>query len=854
MLLKFEEHCEPKKNASYERYKFFSRAQESGESIDQYVTILRKLCETCEFGTLKNSLIKDRIVLGVNNTKTRERLLRVPDLTLQKALDVVRSAEATDMQMKELDDSSVHGIGREKNKSTDKKTPSDNEEKRPPSKKFNCGNCGTRHGARECPAYGKTCNYCQRRNHFQSVCRSRKKVHELGVEQQEGNVPDSTLFVGAVTTEVQIHNEECYVMLPVKGHITTLKVDTGSQVNIMPFKDLNKIVGSNPQINACTHNLVSYSDDKLTVLGTATLPVKSKTDVEHELTFHIVETNQPGLLGLTASQGLGLIKVVMVAKTEEEQTEPDKSEEVTKLSEELKEEVLQKYTQVFTGLGRLEKPYHIEVDPTVTPVVNPPRTVPAALRDRVKEELDDMERRGVVRKVEEPTDWVNSMAIVEKPNGSLRICLDPRHLNKAKKREHFQLPTIEDITTRMANAKWFTKLDANRGYWQIPLDEESQLLTTFNTPFGRYCYQVTPFGITSAQEVFQKRMSQHFGDLEGVETDIDDIIVHAETEVKHDHRVHAVLERCEKINLTLNKEKCIFKVKEVTYIGHKLTQEGIKPDNEKVRAINDMPAPIDKKGVERLLGTVNYLDKFIPNLATVTEPIRVLLRKDIEFQWAREQEKALHEIKSILTKDGGPVLKFFDVQKPVTISCDASPTGLGGVLLQEERPVAYASRSLTHAESRYAQIEKELLAVQFSLERFHQYIYGKKVTIESDHKPLEAIVKKVLASAPPRLQRILLRMQKYDYTLEYKPGKELVLPDMLSRAPLPETAYGSMEEEIALHVHLLTSNLPVSKPKLEEIKEATAYDPSPKGCDQVRMARNKILHTSKYSSLLECKR
>ena len=153
--------------------------------------ISRKLCETCEFGTLKNSLIKDRIVLGVNNTKTSERLLRVSDLTLQKALDVVRSAEATDMQMKELDsDSSLHGIGREKDKSTDKKTPSDNEEKRPPSKKFSCWNCGTRHGARKCPAYGKTCSSCQRRNHFQSVSRSRKKVHGLGVEQQEEHDPD----------------------------------------------------------------------------------------------------------------------------------------------------------------------------------------------------------------------------------------------------------------------------------------------------------------------------------------------------------------------------------------------------------------------------------------------------------------------------------------------------------------------------------------------------------------------------------------------------------------------------------------------------------------------------------------
>ena len=206
------------------------------------------------------------------------------------------------------------------------------------------------------------------------------------MEQQEEHDTESTLFVGAVTTEVQIQNEECYVMLPVKGHITNLKIDTGSQVNTMPLKDLQKIVGSNPQIEACTHNLVSYSEDKLTVPSTAKLPVKSKTDVEHELILHIVETNQPGLLGLTSSQELGLIKVVMVAKTEEKQTEPDKGEEVMKSSEDLKEEVLQKYTQVFTGLGRLEKPYHIEVDPTVTHVVNPPRVVPAALRDRVKEE------------------------------------------------------------------------------------------------------------------------------------------------------------------------------------------------------------------------------------------------------------------------------------------------------------------------------------------------------------------------------------------------------------------------------------------------------------------------------------
>ena len=598
----------------------------------------------------------------------------------------------TEKQLQELEsDSSVHGIGKEKSKSVLKKQLSDKEQKPPPNKTFNCRNCGTRHGARECPAYGKTCHNCQRQNHFQNMCRSRKKVHGLEEETKEHH-SNTNLFVGAVTTKVEVQNDGCFVMLPVQGHVTRLKLDTGSQVNILPVRELKKIIGSNPCMDPCTHKLVSYSDDKLTVLGTAKRPVEYKANVEKEHTFHIVDTNQPGLLGLRSSQDLGLIKVVMMTNAEEEQAKLDVDVKSDKSPQQLKEEVMQKYANVFTGLGRLEKPYHIEVDPTVMPVVNPPRTIPAALRDRVKTELEDMEKRGVIRKVEEPTDWVSSMAIVEKPDGSLRICLDPRHLNKAIKREHFQLPTIEDITTRMANAKWFTKLDANRGYWQIPLDEESQLLTTFNTPFGRFCYQVTPFGIKSAQEVFQKRMSQHFSDLEGVETDIDDIIVHAETEVKHDQRLHSVLERCEKINLTLNKEKCVFKCKEVTYIGHKLTKGGIKPDDNKVRAINEMPAPSDKKGVERLLGTVNYLGKFIPNLATVTEPIRILLRKDTEFEWSYEQDQAFQEIKAILTKDGGPVLRFFDVQKPVRISCDASPTGLGAVLLQGGFPVAYASR------------------------------------------------------------------------------------------------------------------------------------------------------------------
>ena len=205
-----------------------------------------------------------------------------------------------------------------------------------------------------------------------------------------------------------------------------------------------------------------------------------------------------------------------------------------------------------------------------------------------------MERMNVIRRVDEPTEWVNALVVIEKPKTKkLRICLDPRPLNKAILREHFQLPTIEDITSRLTGTRIFLKLDANCGYWQIPLNTDSQLLTTFNSPFGRYCFQRMPFGIKSAQEVFQKRISQVFGDLPGVKTDIDDILVWGTTKAEHDERLKAVLRRCE--TTTLNEEKCKFGVTEVTYIGHVLTPEGVHSDPEKLMPYKTCRHPLTKR-------------------------------------------------------------------------------------------------------------------------------------------------------------------------------------------------------------------------------------------------------------------
>ena len=211
-------------------------------------------------------------------------------------------------------------------------------------------------------------------------------------------------------------------------------------------------------------------------------------------------------------------------------------------------------------------------------------------------------------------------------------------------------------------------------------------------------------------------------------------------------------------------------------------------------------------------------------MSTVTKPIRDVLKADISFHWDTEQKEAFASIKKILSTE--PALAFYDVEKPVLISCDASQSGLGAVLIQEDRPVVYASRALTDAETRYAQIEKELLAIVFALNKFHQYVYGKSAVVESDHKPLESIIKKPLVSAPPRLQRMLLQLQKYSFTLIYKPGKDMVLADTLSRAYIDDddNACKSLEEDLVCAVNSLLNKAPISDPKLEELRAATKTD------------------------------
>ena len=481
-----------------------------------------------------------------------------------------------------------------------------------------------------------------------------------------------------------------------------------------------------------------------------------------------------------------------------------------------------KQRNLYTGIGCMEGDVNLKLRKDAIPKIHPPRRYPISQRAKLKAELKRMEDLGVIVKQTEPTEWVNSLVTPIKSDGSLRVCIDPKDLNEALQREHYPMNNLENVVTYLEGAQYFTVLDANAGYWQLKLDDESSKLCTFNTIYGRWRFLRLPFGLNVAPEIFQRRMETLFEGVQGVQVVMDDILVFGSNEAEHDARVIQVLDILEKAKVTLNKDKCKFKLQEVKYLGHILTNGGLKCDPEKIRAIVEMPAPTDLDGLRRFFGMLNYVSKFMPKLSDIAEPSRPLLSKEIVWDWTAEHNKCFEKLKSVLCQ--APILAYYDEKKELILSVDASSKGLGATLLQDGRPIAYGSRALKEAECNYSQIEKELLAIAWGCEKFHDYVAFRKVKVESDHKPLESIMKKPLYKAPLRLQKMLMSMQQYDLDVKYKKGKELYIADTLSRAYLPEV--DMITVPCPLEVHLVKEQAPISDDKFEIFKSETMKDPA----------------------------
>ena len=497
-----------------------------------------------------------------------------------------------------------------------------------------------------------------------------------------------------------IRESDWLVTFQVNGRDFVTEIDTATQCNIMSLQTVRGL-GLESSISVSKAMINGVHDHAERAYGEVYVPCMYKAVVTR-LKFYVMNTGRDlNLLGRSDSTRLGLILRVHTVATND---------------------IVSRYNDVLgTSIGCLPGEYSMEIDPSLTPVIHPPCSVPAANREQVKNELDSMERKQIITKVHEPTEWVSSMVTFRKRNGQVQICIDPSDLNRAILREHYPMGDVNDIITRLAGSTVFLTLDANSGYFQIKLSESSSRLTTFNTPFGRYRYLRMPVGAKCFAEVFQREMKIHFGDHKGVEIVVDDILVHGRDMEEHNKWLEAVLARARKLNLMLNKEKSHIGQSEVNYVGHRLTADGVRTTEERIIAITNMRDPTNHQELDIILGMVSYVSKFIPHLSSMTAPL-CDLKKDDEWHWGPAQAAALQAIQDSLTSD--KVLKFFDVNRPVLISVDASTRGVGGALIQDGRVVAYASRSLTPTEARYAQIEKEALAVVFGCTKLDKMIYG----------------------------------------------------------------------------------------------------------------------------------
>ena len=273
---------------------------------------------------------------------------------------------------------------------------------------------------------------------------------------------------------------------------------------------------------------------------------------------------------------------------------------------------------------------------------------------------------GIITTVEQPTKWVNPVIVVRKPNGDVRICLDPVDLNKAVKREHYPLKTVEEVAASVSEAT----LDATSGFYQIKLAEEGTWLTTFNTLFGRFKFERLPFGLVLAPVVFQRAVSEMLEDIEKCEVIVDDLLVWGKNTEDHDHALKEVLKRAAENDLSFNEQKCKFQRQEVEYVGHIFGTDGLRPSSDRIQAILNMSVPQEKTSLQRFMGMVNYLQKFIPNLTSIDKPLRELLEKSVEWHWMEAQQKAYGQLITCITPV--PVLKYFDVNEDVIVSIDAS--------------------------------------------------------------------------------------------------------------------------------------------------------------------------------------
>ncbi|XP_045541427.1 uncharacterized protein K02A2.6-like [Papilio machaon] len=823
-------HFTPKRVGFGERHNFYSALQQPTETFTQWAARLRGLSAHCGFSNLEEAL-RDRFIMGMQHGIEKEKIYAkdLSGLTLAKAVELaenIRCARA-----------GAAGAAAASCTSIDVAAPSDvlykighssanvQSATESRSKKVKCSVCGYNHRSVDCRFSNYSCKKCNRKGHLQRMCKKVNQVTSAVMNESDENDDDGECFhIRSFKGEPMVESIE------LNGVKLKFEIDSGSAVTVISVNTYRRHY-SKTQLLPTKKRLLGYSGETIHCLGVMTQSRISYGGQTRSIDVYVVRGGGPALLGrdFISKFNLQLAPVNYC----------DSSLSIEKLQA--------RFSKTFSDrLGKFNK-YKIRLllKEQSRPLFFKARPIAFALKEKVTKEIDRLVDLGVLKPVDH-SEYASPIVPVLKRNGSVRICADYAvSINKQLVVDQYPLPTVNELFSKLHSGEQFTKLDLSSAYNQLCLDEESQKLTCINTHRGLYQYTRLVFGLSSAPAIFQRAMETVLSGLEGVLCLLDDILVTGRNREEHLARLSSVLQRLEEAGLTLQKDKCEFFKDEISYLGYVINKNGLKKSPEKVKAIVDAPVPTNVSQLQSFLGLANYYRNFVPGASSILKPLYDLLKKNNKWEWSQEHADAFVLIKNKLASD--LVLAHFNQNAKLILTVDASPTGLGAILSQvgddgAERPVSFASRTLTPAEKRYSQIQKEATAIIFGVRRFHQYLYGRTepFVLRTDHKPLLSIFgphKGIPEVSANRLQRYAMFLGAYNYNIEYVRSADNSA-DYLSRASLAgvsENGAGSTEvgrascadaaaalcDRAAYVCFVVDGSLPIT---ISELKNATSRD------------------------------
>ena len=810
------EFYNPKPLVTVQRYRFYSRFRQSDESVSAFVAELRNLAKECDFGERLEENLRDRLVCGISDEVIQKRLLSEQNLTFKKAFEIAQSHESAAKNIATLHGSyQSHDVHKLKDSASSSYQPC-----------YRCGQSG--HRDVNCRFRTATCYYCGKVGHIKSVCRSRKHSRHSSNHSSRSSTDHSST---AHPSEVKQISEEpnsteeytlfsipsgsrtpLYATVLIDNSSLIMEIDTGASFSVISKATYNKLFPSRP-LQSTNVKLKTYTGEPLHVHGQITANVQYQNK-KYNLLLIVAGEEGPSLLGRDWLYSLRL-----------------DWNTILHLHHNNLSDILQKYSSVFSkGLGTL-KGFKAKLYVNNTkPIFCKARPVPYAIRSQVEAELEKL----VKQKILEPvpfSDWAAPIVPVMKADKkSIRICGDFKlTLNRVCKVDRYPIPKIEDLFAKLSGGVLFSKIDLSQAYQQLELEEESKQFTVINTHRGLFRFNRLPFGISSAPGIFQRAMDSLLSGIPGVIVYLDDILISGVSEDDHLHTLKVVLERLQSAGLHLKQDKCKFLVPSISYLGHKIDAEGLHPLSDKIKAITNASVPKTVTELKAFLGLMNYYGKFIPNIATILHPLYQLLNSSVPWSWTQERDEAFNKAKTLLTS--ASVLIHFDPQKDLMVSCDASAYGVGAVLSHKlsdgsERPIAFASRTLSSAEKNYSQIEKETLACVFGVKKFHSYLYGRKFTLITDHKPLLTLLHEhhaIPTTTSCRIQRWALTLSMYEYSVSFKPSTSHLNADALSRLPLSDVP---VDPPVPPETVLLLEQILESPITVNEIRNWTQRDPT----------------------------